>query len=254
MRTSNIVKKIKDYIQNKQYQQAYDYIDSTQLYDDIKEAGGKDLRIDTKQLHNYVIDTFIKRELAAKLADDKSIEYVKSICNQLGLDYKENPFIRFLNQINYTFKAKDIIALNNAYSRYYIDDKDLIYNNDKNSIPNILYTTSLYELNNKPSDIINIIEKSKNFKKSSDEDIEAYFNIFYKDGVDGDHKTLNNWDTIYQNIGKYKDYLHDVKNDTYLSEPIYNSIKGIKNSTSYKKLRVEDRELLDDLFDKMQHS
>lgn len=253
MRMDSIVKKIKDYIQNKQYQRAYDYIDSTQLYNDIKELGIEKAKVNTEQLHNYIIDTFIKRELAGKLADDKGVEYVKSICAQLGLDYKENPFIRFLKQSKHTFKANDIIALNNAYSRYYIDDKDLTYNDDKDGVPNILYVNSLYEVNDKPSDIINTIKESAKFKKDSDRNIEAYFNIFYRDGVDGDHKTLNNWDTIHQNISEYKDYLHDVKNDSYSDEPIYKNIKDIKKSISYKKLSAEDRATLDDFFDKMQH-
>lgn len=134
---------------------------------------------------------------------------MKSICKQLGLDKGSNPFIVFFNNFpKYTFDSKDIIALNNAYSRNYINDKMLLYNKpDKRDIGNILYFESLYKRNTKPQEILDTIKASRDFQVDDENDLKDYLNIFYD--ASGD---VNSWTTIKKNLEDYK--IND-KNSNY---------------------------------------
>lgn len=183
----NILKyNLKARIESDHWQDAYDYMDSAKMYDDVRAAGitQEDLNkieLDATDLKEYILDTFMHLK-RFKFKDSESYDYAKSICRQLGLDEVDNPFITLFKALPDVLSKKDIIALNNAYSRRYISDNMLKYNKpDKSGAPNILYNTGLYKNNSGASDIINILKASEDFTVSNKEDLKHYLNIFYTD-------------------------------------------------------------------------
>lgn len=199
-----IINTIEAYLKDNKYQQAYDYIDSTKLYDDLRGLGlnRDDVIIDSNAWKDLILDTLVDNNF--QVVDDKGKEYIKSICKQLGLNQRDNPFLGFfadgVSPHNYVFEDKDIIAINNAYSRRIINDNDLrSKDKDKYGKENILWNIGWYKNNDSSNEMLKVIENYKDFDISSQEDLTHLYNIFFDESGN-----VRNWSSIEKDLTKHE--------------------------------------------------